>query len=176
MMVILVPTDGSPAATKALDLAIDLAKLHRSKIKLLHVLLRDKEASDLVKIPAISADKVLLSALRECEARPAGSATENPYELTYIPVQPAPKELLKAIGKQLLDEARSHAAEESVEVEMMEMVDGKPANAIVDAADAENVDTIVMGMRGLRQIEAIAIGSVSQEVSSRAACTCVAVH
>jgi len=55
MKTILVPTDGSVAAEKALDLALDLAEKHGAGIKLLHVLLQDKEPNELLRLPDLSA-------------------------------------------------------------------------------------------------------------------------
>ena len=37
-------------------------------------------------------------------------------------------------------------------------------------------DAIVMGTRGLRPMDAITVGSVSQEVCRTAKCTCIMVH
>jgi nucleotide-binding universal stress UspA family protein len=59
---------------------------------------------------------------------------------------------------------------------MLDLADGAAAPAIKSAAEATNADTIVMGTRGLRQIEAVTFGSVSQEVCRTVQCTCVAVH
>ena len=44
MKTILMPTDGSEPAVKALDVALDLACQHEANVRLMHVLLRDKEA------------------------------------------------------------------------------------------------------------------------------------
>ena len=51
MKKILVPTDGSEVAIKDLEVALDLARLHHATITLLHVLLRDKEPAQLLRLP-----------------------------------------------------------------------------------------------------------------------------
>ena len=71
MKTILVPTDGSEAADKALDLAFDLARQHDATIKLLHVLLRDKEPEDLLRLPDVdTAGDDVLNDLQRAAASP----------------------------------------------------------------------------------------------------------
>ena len=54
MRQILVPFDGSKAAESALGVAVDLALQHDASINLLHVLLREAEADQLLDLPGIS--------------------------------------------------------------------------------------------------------------------------
>jgi nucleotide-binding universal stress UspA family protein len=48
---------------------------------------------------------------------------------------------------------------------------GRPENKIVEFANRQNVDLIVMGSRGLKGISRFVMGSVSRNVSERAKCT-----
>ncbi len=178
MKTILVPTDGSVAAEKALDLALDLAQKHKANVKLLHVLLRDKEPDELLRLPELSkAGGDVVSELHECEHCPEAQRTvEELMGERNVPRRPAPESLLRQIGTHVLKRATAHAAERGVSAEMLELADGAAAPAIKAAAEATKVDTIVMGTRGLRQIEAVTFGSVSQEVCRLVDCTCVAVH
>ena len=76
MQIILVPTDGSEWADKALDLALDLAKQHGAAIKLLHVMLRDKEPHHLLRLPEINAvGQDVVSELHRLEHTPAEKHT-----------------------------------------------------------------------------------------------------
>ncbi len=178
MKTILVPTDGSPAAEKALDLAIDLAEKHSANIKVLHILLRDKEPDELLRLPELSAagqglaDE--LAALSDTPETPH-SAEELMAERS-VPDRPVSEVPLRAIGEHVLRRAMVRTAARGVSAEVLPLCDGHAAKAIATAADAEAADTIVMGTRGLRQIEAVAFGSVSQEVCRHVKCTCVAVH
>ena len=63
-----------------------------------------------------------------------------------------------------------------IKADVLDLADGEAAPAIKAAAEAASADTIVMGTRGLRQIEAVTFGSVSQEVCRTVECTCIAVH
>ena len=178
MKTILVPTDGSIAAEKALDLALDLAQKHGANLKLLHVLLRDKEPDELLRLPELSeAEGDVVNELHACEHCPEAQRTvEDLMGERNVPKRPAPEGLLRNIGTHVLKRATAHAAERGVNAEILELADGATAPAIKAAAESAQADTIVMGTRGLRQIEAITFGSVSQQVCRTVACTCIAVH
>ena len=107
MKTILMPTDGSTAADKALDLALDLAKLHGASLKILHVLLRDKEPWELLRLPEMSsADPELVEALKEMEQAPAvphmaDEIMANPNAAD----RPVPDAMLHAIGGHVMARA-----------------------------------------------------------------------
>jgi nucleotide-binding universal stress UspA family protein len=177
MKTILVPTDGSAAAEKALDLALDLAEKHDADIKLMHVLLRDKEPFELLRLPDIEADQALAGEIRKLASGPgtprsAAELMANPN----LPERPAPEPLLRTIGASVLSRAHARAAGRGVRVDVLDVADGATAPSIATAATAQDADTIVMGMRGLRYSDALTFGSVSQEVCRSVDCTCVAVH
>lgn len=178
MKTILVPTDGSHAAEKALGLALDLAEKHGATVKLLHVLLADKEPCELLRLPDIqSAGDSIVSALQGLEDGPEVVRTaEELMGQRNTPDRPAPAPLLREIGNHVLERAKGQAASRGIAVDVMSLSDGAAAPAIVEAAADAKADAIVMGSRGLRQIESVAFGSVSQEVCRSTACTCVAVH
>lgn len=178
MKTILVPTDGSAAAGKALDLALDLAEKHGAGIKLLHVLLRDKEPNELLRLPDLSAaEGDVAGALKTLEQSPETPRTaEELMSERNAPRRPSPESVLRIIGAHVLKRASAHAAGRDVKADVLDLADGEAAPAIKAAVEAENADTIVMGTRGLRQIEAVTFGSVSQEVCRTVACTCIAVH
>ncbi len=176
MKIILVPTDGSAAAEKATNLALDLAQHHGAEIKLLHVLLRDKEPDELLRLPGVSsADEEIVSKLNSLKQGPAIELSAEKL-MAFAVKRPVSEKVLRLIGDHVLKRAKAQALERDVSVEVLELTDGPPAAAIVAAADKIDADTIIMGMRGLRQIEAMTFGSVSQEVCRTTLRTCVAVH
>ena len=90
MKTILIPTDGSAAADKALDLALDLAECKGAKIKLFHVLLRDKEPDELLRLPGVAADKPVQAELQELLDAPATEwSPQQIMENPDRPVRPA---------------------------------------------------------------------------------------
>jgi nucleotide-binding universal stress UspA family protein len=51
-----------------------------------------------------------------------------------------------------------------------EMIEGSPAEAIIEVAKARNSDLIIMGSRGLGRLAGLVLGSTSQKVVSHALC------
>jgi nucleotide-binding universal stress UspA family protein len=178
MPTILVPTDGSTNAEAALDVALDLAEKHGGQIKLLHVLLRDKEPFELLRLPALAtaADDVAATlrtlARGPVTPRSASDILAHPNR----PERPVPEPVLRAIATRVLNLASRRAESRGIAAEVLAIADGPAAAAIVATARREGIETIVMGTRGLRQIESVAFGSVSQEICLTAPCTCIAVH
>ncbi len=87
-----------------------------------------------------------------------------PYEgdLDLIAV----KDVLAALRKpceEALREAEKIAEKERALIKTV-CEEGEPHERIVDLADAENCDVIVMGRRGLRRLERVLIGSVTARV------------
>ena len=178
MKAILVPTDGSSTAEKALEVALDLAQQHKAAVTLFHVLLKDKEPDELLRLPELEAAGAdVVDTLRKISRAPEPEHTaEGLMAGRNLPSRPVGEDLLRRIGEHILKRAQAQAAARGVPVETLELASDRPAEAIVAAARANSADAIVMGSRGLRYIEAISYGSVSQEVCRTANCTCVAVH
>ena len=176
MKTILVPTDGSDAAEKALDLALDLARQHNATIKLLHVLLRDKEPDELLRLrDAKNIDADVLNELRQSEQSPCAPLTAEQIMSNTVQ-RPTADWILRRLGEHVLSRAKARVETAGVPVATLELADGAPAPEIVATAGAADADAIVMGTRGLRNIDVLTFGSVSQEVCRTASCTCVAVH
>ena len=179
MNTILVPTDGSEAADKAVGLACDLAAKHDARLCLLHVLLRDKEPEDLRRLAAASEiDAKLQDALASAAAAPPDTsipAVVLAMDPTAV-AHPVPVEVLQALGKEVLAAAERAVRARGVEAVSQALVDGEAAECIVDAATREEADTIVMGHRGLGDLEGITLGSVSNRVSHLANCTVIMIR
>jgi nucleotide-binding universal stress UspA family protein len=73
----------------------------------------------------------------------------------------AAKTQLKA--KQLLDE-------EQIDSSLSLILGSNPSRALVDTAEKEKIDLIVVGSRGLGSAAAFLLGSVSKQVVSKAGC------
>ena len=70
-------------------------------------------------------------------------------------------------GRLIMDEASAEAAIKGVEVET-EILEGHPAEAIVELARSRDVDLIIVGSRGRGAIAGAVLGSVSETVVGRA--------
>ena len=171
---VLVATDGSEHANKALDLASDVAAKYGARMVLLHVLLRDatvanvRELIDLSELPEELQEEIeRLEAIPFETASISGAYADVPFALT--------REVLDAVGSRITETARKTAADKGVEQISTVMTAGDPARRILETATAEQADMIVMGSRGFGDLRGLLLGSVSHKVSHLSACTCVTV-
>jgi nucleotide-binding universal stress UspA family protein len=145
---ILHPTDGSPQAAKALDVAIDLAAQKRSKLVILHVQpVHDGGWSD----------------------APSGASPANAEEGKVASAA------MWREARKIVDQVERKAREAGLEQVEAMIVEGSPASEIVAYADQVSADMIVIGSGGRGTVEALFLGSVGQRVVTDAPCTCVVV-
>lgn len=72
-------------------------------------------------------------------------------------------------GRKIIDRAEEHAGSKSVDFEC-KMSHGVPADEIVKCVNAERVDLVVLGSRGLTEVRSFLFGSVSDRVAHRVRC------
>ncbi|MES1930527.1 hypothetical protein SADO_14794 [Salinisphaera dokdonensis CL-ES53] len=89
-----------------------------------------------------------------------------------ITVPPSPEQLESA-GRSVIDAARQILESSGCEAIETEIVGGDPAQRIVQAAEREGADLIVMGRRGLSDFGGLMIGSTSHKVGHLAPCACL---
>jgi nucleotide-binding universal stress UspA family protein len=143
---ILVPVDGSTPAERATDCAADLASRYGGELILLHVLSRAGSG----RVP---------------------KQLEEIARIEHLEISEA--DVLRSVAEGIL-----HAAEERVRERGVknvgtttDVVDA--ARAIVAYAKDHNIDVIVMGRRGLGDLGALLMGSVSHKVAHLATCACM---
>jgi len=142
---ILVAVDGSEHAAKAVDAAIEIAR-------------------------KFDASLVFLSVYKHY------SRLESTHSLVRSREVPeAPDETLGALAKETAERAAAYAKEHGVAHVKAVSKRGPVARTIVDFVKEQKIDTVVMGRRGLGDIEGLLLGSVSHKVCSLAECTCVTV-
>ena len=170
---ILVPTDGSEHAEKAIGLAADIAEKYGSRVVLLHVLLRGEPEAELRRMAVVE------HLIDERAGRPATEA-RNPLSggagFAEAEERGLSTWVLDRIGRQILESAASRMRQKGVGTIETRIVDGDPAKAILEAAEEEGANLIVMGSRGLGTLKGLLLGSVSQKVSQLAPCTCMTVR
>lgn len=151
------PYDGSRFADKALENAIGIAKLSRAdtQIILLHV-------TPHIPIPLTF-------------ERPVYSAkTGKSIPLTQY-IQELSEEMKESASKMLEEERRKYA-HHNIKIETI-LLDGYPPERIIEIANNEKVDLIIIGSVGLSGLSKVkALGSVSRNVSERASCPVLIVH
>ncbi|WP_319782160.1 universal stress protein [Oceanisphaera sp. IT1-181] len=83
---------------------------------------------------------------------------------------------LEVTGNKVVERAVQEANALGVTQVQAHVVRGEPARAIIQEAEDLGVDVIVMGCRGLGNLEGMAMGSVSHKVSHSAKCGVITVR
>lgn len=168
---ILVPVDGSAHSVKAVELASDLASKYDAEIILLHVLLRGHMPDGLKRALEVEVGhrkdgaKNLVNMPQEIMAR-VGSKKDAQLSI----------EELNFLGKHVLGSVARICEDKGVTKVEERVEEGSPANVVIKVAEDADVDMIVMGNRGLSDLQGLLVGSVSHKVSHLAKCTCVTVR
>ena len=143
---ILVATDASPAANRALALAIEMAVKHEAKLEIVHVI-RD------LQIPAN------LRGMAE-----------------VMSMAGARGDVMNFVAGQVLNDARERARTGGVGEVGTYVGKGDPAGAIIAQAKRRESDLIVLGTRGLSKTEGLLLGSVSRKVTNLCKMNCLIVR
>lgn len=169
---IVVPSDGSDHANRALDMAGEIAARFGARVVILHALLHHTSTGDVRTIAEqVGAADAVLKKLDDIE-----NAMLEAASAAYAPVPiPIPTDVLRQLGDKIAEKARKTVEAKGVKDVTTQVVDGNPAENIVAAATHEKADLIVMGRRGLGKVAGLLMGSVSHKVSQVADCACLTV-
>ena len=144
---ILVPTDGSAHARRAIELATDIALQYGAMLYLLHVVSESTIPDEVLEYIRVE-------------------RLEEPPERVY----------LQKIGEGIISAAEREVRNKGMKKEVQSaVVQGDPAETIINFAREKGVDMIMLGSRGLGQVKGMLLGSVSSKVCHVADCTCVTV-
>jgi len=137
---ILVAVDGSEPSNRALDYAVEIAGKWNSELTILSVVPR-------VMLPLFPDEGFGSAPI-------AAYRNMGRYE-----------EKMRSIYQNVLDDAVKEVRAKNPELKIVEMIqDGRPSSAIVNAAEKNGVDLIVMGSRGIGGITGWILGSTSRRV------------
>lgn len=168
---ILCALDGSGHSKQALVLAIDMAKKYEAELVILHVLLRYTDSSELQRFATIEGlTEHVAPELKRLQGMNAHLEVGSGYDDRVVATR-----VLTEVGQHLLSGASLDAKESGIQDVSVLLVDGNPADEILRCIDEQGIDGVVMGSRGLSNIKAMFLGSVSHKVTNRATCTCIAV-
>ncbi len=169
---ILVPTDSSKHAEKAIELAADLARQHGADLVLVHVLREGQ-------VPEALRHMIEVEHLAEESSASGPRSASIPWEIAHLLENKAENEEVRkayeALGNRILEQAEGLAREKGVSRVRKVLEVGEPAHRILECAERENADAIVMGSRGLGELKGMLMGSVSHTVNQLSKCTCVTV-
>ncbi len=142
---ILVATDASPQAKRAVDWAAEIAARFGASLNLLHVI-RDMQLPE------------ELRSMAEVEK-----------------IEGQRLDVLRFVGQKILAEATQRAAAKGAEEVRSAIGEGDPANTILHHARNNGVDLIVLGTRGLGSVKGTLLGSVSRKVTNLSEINCLTV-
>ena len=170
---ILVATDNSEHSCKAVELAGDIASKYGAKLILLHVIQPQKINQELRHM-------VDVEYLMDQGPKLMKAASDQPSSLTEGLVKLNANaddsyQYLKLLAEQILRQANKLALKQGIDDAVSQIGNGDPAHEILECANRENADLIVVGSRGLGDLKGLLMGSVSHKVSQHAKCSCVIV-
>jgi len=166
---IIAATDGSDHATRAVKIAVSLARLSRAKLILVHV--RPHYGTNSMLQQAMAAKKRLpadvnneIRRLKGTEQMAAAAGATIP---TYAMLS---QSSLDAIASLTLLDAEKVAKMARLSAVSHILLKGDPAESILSTAKKKKADVIVLGRRGMGRLAGLLIGSVSQKVNQLADC------
>ena len=84
-----------------------------------------------------------------------------------------PKYVMDEMTSSIISAAKELATNAGVKNVRSVIREGKPARSLLDYARSNNIDLVVIGARGVGELEASLLGSVSQKVSMLSPCTVI---
>lgn len=110
------------------------------------------------------AELVLLTVFRHHSLLEASMSMVRPTEPENL------DDVLRGYAREVAEEAKKFALENGADKPRAFVKPGQPARTIVRFAKEHEVDLIVLGSRGLGDLEGYLLGSVSHKVTSLATC------
>jgi nucleotide-binding universal stress UspA family protein len=141
---LLVPVDGSPHANRAVDVAVELAKCHSSSVVLLHVI-RD-----------LSLPREILAMIS------AGEITAGRLQILQDSAEIILNNAMEKFGQAGLSDVKK------------EILMGDPASKILEYAQQNGVNLVVLGYRGLQPHSGL-MGGVARKLVNMTSISCLIV-
>ncbi len=170
---ILLAYDGSDNGLRALEVATELATKLGAELSVVHVLMHGRPPEEMVRMAEI---EHMVEYAQKSATPPVTYTTGRAYDLFAPSADYAGAlRVTAAVGEQLVLYAKSYAEERGVENVTTATRNGDYADEILDTAEAQKADMIVLGSRGLGRVREAVLGSVSQKVLHHAAQSVVVV-
>ena len=143
---ILVAVDDSDSAARALDFALEVAKVLRLPVRIVHA------------------------------TKPRAGQSGEVHTLDFEEIRKQPeKSPEKQIAVEVLERALQQANERSISVEPV-LLSGDPAEALLRYAAECDRPMLVVGRRGLGRLQGLLMGSVSDKTVQLANCPVTVIH
>ncbi len=172
---ILVATDGSDHAQRALDVAGNIASRFDADVVVLHVF-STAEMNEAMR--HLAEVEHLMPAQRQVL-----SADSDITSAQGLPIDPVDKigdygvmyQAAEKIGQRLADEGAEIARKAGASKVKSVAREGDPAEEILNFIEEQNIDLVVLGSRGLGTLSGLLMGSVSNKVNHLSDCNCITV-
>ncbi len=176
MKKILVAIDGSDQSFKALDLACDLANLYAAELMAVHVVSENPMSANERKLAETEYREDIKKTLKDISETLVELRVPFDVGRVLAGYSNIDYRIRQIIGGKMLKSAESKAEEKGVDRFVAKVTEGDPVEKLLELADEENVDTILLGSRGLGDFQGLLLGSVSHKISHMAKCTCITVR
>ncbi len=143
---ILIATDGSASANRAVELAAHLANVHNASLHAINVIRQIQIPPDMQNMARVE------------------SLGENRLSV------------LEFIANQILDDAESRVQAKGATLAKKSIGHEDPATSISKYAVKHGMDLVIVGTRGLNKVEALLMGSVSRKVAEICKVNCLIVR
>ncbi|SEO01700.1 Nucleotide-binding universal stress protein, UspA family [Salinihabitans flavidus] len=170
---ILVATDGSHTADRAVRMAGELAGHYGAKLTICHVLMHKAPPEELERMAEI--EHIVPEVGRLTMSRPENVPGNMADLFRKLEGSEHTARAVAAIGDTIVTSAREIAQEAGARDVHTRTAQGDYAESILSTAREEGADMIVMGRRGLGTFKRLLQGSVSQKVVAHAECTVMTV-
>jgi nucleotide-binding universal stress UspA family protein len=168
---ILVATDGSQHAAKAIETASDLAVKYDAELIVLHVLLHGRPLSEIRTL----AETEYGVQLPPPPPPPAGLSGTGAAMVDDSKAIQALYRAIVVIGDKIVEGATQVARDRGVTTVKPLIEDGDTVDRVLNCAEREDIDLVVMGSRGLGALSGLLLGSNSHKVSQLATCALLTV-
>ncbi len=171
---ILVATDGSEVAEKAVDLAAELSAKLDVPLTVGHVLHFDRPPEELARMAHV---EHLVEAVRDKSGVEFANVPDSMMKL-FDETRPGENtvRIVTLIGDEILKRGADRASELGAHQVKTRSDQGDTSDAILDMAQDLGADMIVIGHRGLGRVRRMIMGSIAQKVMQQAECTVVSVR
>lgn len=172
---ILVATDGSDTALKAVRLAAELAAKFGVPLTIAHVLQFGRLSEEMARMAEV---EHIVSTVKGITKSDIAFLDRSGAGLLSSAPGPSADTMraITLIGEEILKRAADSARELGASDVDTQMVIDDPADGILRIAEDIGADMIVVGHRGLGFVRSILTGSVAQKVNHHADCTVVTVR
>lgn len=170
---VLVAVDGSPPSQRAVEFASQIARQFSAELVLVHVHHSISTVDDVKDLASKGGflDEIESDLHDLYDPVSTGAPDEEPAVLVDI----IPEYFVEKVGQLILSRAEAAAARYGVERTSKHFGAGDPAKAVLDLADREQPDLIAIGSRGLGDLKALILGSVSHKILQDATCPCAVI-